>query len=294
MRKTAQQSAPETVSEDRWWTTAITNRKPVVDFQFREMFEFRDLYLLFVRRDFVALYKQTILGPLWYIIEPLTTTVVFTLVFGRIANISTEGVPHLPYYMSGVIVWNYFAESLRTTSGTFTQHAGIFAKVYFPRIIVPLSTVTSGLIKFSIQMGIFLCFWAYYLAAGEGMNPGPWIAYVPLLIFQILITGLAIGLIISSLTAKYRDLFYLVGFGVQVWMYATPIVYPLTVIPEQYQIFYFFNPMTAVVENFRFAFLGVGSLDPLMMAIGWSVSIVLFVSGLLMFNRSARSFIDTV
>ncbi|MCR9140710.1 MAG: ABC transporter permease [bacterium] len=294
MQDTINQGTPEDESGERWWTTAITSKKPLVDFQFREMFEFRDLYMLFVRRDFVALYKQTVLGPLWYIIEPLTTTVVFTLVFGRIANISTEGVPHLPYYMSGVIVWNYFAESLRTTSGTFTQHAGIFAKVYFPRIIVPLSTVSSGLIKFFIQLMIFLAFWAYYLYAGEGIRPGPWIAYVPLLIFQIMITGLAVGLVVSSLTAKYRDLFYLVGFGVQLWMYATPVVYPLTVIPEQYHIFFYFNPMTAVVENFRYAFLGVGSVNSLMMTISWSVSVVLFVFGLLMFNRSARSFIDTV
>lgn len=284
----------EVAVDERWWTTAISSRKPVVDFQFREMFEFRDLYLLFVRRDFVAQYKQTILGPLWYIIEPLTTTVVFTLVFGRIANISTEGIPHLPYYMSGVIVWNYFAESLRTTAGTFTQNAGIFAKVYFPRIIVPLSTVTSGLIKFTIQFGIFLSIWSYYMYTGDALKPGIWIAYAPFLIFQVLLTGLAIGLIVSSMTAKYRDLFYLVGFGVQLWMYATPIVYPLTIIPEQYHIFYYLNPMTAVIENFRYGFLGVGSINAVMMATSWSISTLLFIFGLLMFNRSARSFIDTV
>ena len=281
-------------SNSQWWTTTITSRKPMVDFQFREIFEFRDLFFLFVRRDFVALYKQTILGPIWYIVEPVTTTLVFTLVFGTIANISTEGIPHLPYYMSGVILWNYFAEGLRTTSNTFTQHAGIFAKVYFPRIIVPLSTVTSGLAKLLIQIVIFLGVWLYYLNADAPYRLDLWILYVPLLIFQVLITSLSVGLIISSLTAKYRDLFYLVGFGVQLWMYATPIVYPLTEIPEQYQFLYYMNPMTAVIENFRYAFLQVGSVDSTMMLISWSITAVLAIFGLLMFNRAARSFIDTV
>jgi len=218
--------------------------------------------MLFVKRDFVAFYKQTILGPLWFLLQPLFTTIVFTIIFGRIAKISTDGLPQMLFYMCGIVLWNYFADCLNKTSDTFVSNAGIFGKVYFPRLTVPVSIVITNLITFAIQFLLFLAFWAYFYLEGAAIKASLWILATPFLLLQMAALGLGLGILISSLTTKYRDLRYVVGFGVQLWMYATPIVYPMSQIPEKWQWLYAMNPMAAIVETARFAFLGAGSVRP--------------------------------
>jgi lipopolysaccharide transport system permease protein len=249
---------------------------------------------MLIKRDFVAVYQQTILGPLWYFVQPILTTLTFTIVFGNIANISTDGLPQLLFYMSGIIGWNYFSECLNATSSTFSANASIFGKVYFPRLIVPVSIVVSNLIKFSIQFVLFLLFIAYFLSKDAPINPNLTILLTPLLLLLMAGLGLGFGIIISSLTTKYRDLKFLVTFGIQLLMYATPVIYPLSELPEKYRIYIEANPMTPVIETFRYAYLGAGSYN--LMHLGYSflfMVVVLFIA-LLIFNKVEKSFMDTV
>ncbi len=276
------------------WTLVIKPTTGWFDINLTDLYHYWDLLFMLIKRDFVAVYQQTILGPLWYFIQPVLTTITFTIVFGNIANISTDGLPQLLFYMSGIIGWNYFSECLNATSSTFSANASIFGKVYFPRLIVPISIVISNLIKFSIQFVLFLLFMLYFLNQDAPINPNITIILTPLLLLLMAGLGLGFGIIISSLTTKYRDLKFLVTFGVQLLMYATPVIYPLSELPEKYRIYVAANPMTPVIETFRYAYLGAGSYD--IMHLGYSfvfMMVVLFIA-LLIFNKVEKSFMDTV
>lgn len=276
------------------WDKIIRPRNGWFDVHPGEIWKYRDLVGLFVWRDFVSVYKQTILGPLWYIIQPLLTTLVFTVIFGKVAHLPTSGLPPFLFYLSGVIAWKYFGDCLNSTSNTFVANANLFGKVYFPRIAVPISIVISNLIAFGIQFLLFLAFFFYYWANSALIHPQPLLLLLPILVLQMAALGLGFGIIVSSMTTRYRDLTQLVGFGVQLWMFATPVVYPSSSVPQQWHWILVVNPMASVIEAFRYAFLGAGSLD----LQNWLVSLattaaVLFV-GIILFSRVEKSFMDTV
>lgn len=265
------------------------------DLHLADLWRCRDLIMLFVRRDFVSVYKQTILGPFWYLIQPIMTTIVFTFVFGNIAKIPTDGLPPALFYFAGLTVWTYFSGCLNRTSNTLVNNAGIFGKVYFPRLAVPISVVISGLISLFIQMALFIGMLIYFIAQGVKIAVNPlYLLALPLLILQIAALGLGFGIIISSLTTKYRDLVQLVGFGVQLWMYATPIAYPSSQVPAKWQWVIAINPMTPAVEIFRYMFLGVGSINPLQIAQSAVSTMVILFIGIILFSRVEKSFMDTV
>jgi homopolymeric O-antigen transport system permease protein len=276
------------------WTTVICPQHPWFKFDLRELWQYRDLIQLFVRRDFVALYKQTVLGPLWFILQPLFTTLVFTVIFGKIAKIPTDGLPQFLFYFAGTVCWSYFAECLNQTSQTFLANAGIFSKVYFPRLAVPLSKVISNIFKFFIQFAMFLIFLFYFYQKGAPVHTNLWVMALPLIVLQMAILGIGCGLIVSALTTKYRDLSLVVTFGVQLWMFATPVVYPLSQIPEKYRIYFALNPMTSVVEGFRAAFLGAGSLSPPYYLLGVLITLAICFVGIVLFNRIEKTFVDTI
>jgi len=286
-------STPER-EDNPHWTTVIRPWNPWFKFDLLGIWRYRDLIRLFVRRDFVALYKQTILGPIWFIIQPLFTTIVFTLVFGKIAKIPTEGVPDFLFFFSGNVVWGYFSGCLTSTSSTFTANAGLFGKVYFPRLTAPISSVISKIPQFAIQFGLFISFYLYYYAVNAAIVPNIWILIIPLLILQMAFLSLGIGILISSLTTKYRDLDFAIVFGIQLWMYATPIVYPLSQIPERFQKYFSLNPMTAIVETFRYAFFGKSVITTIDMVISWFITLCILLAGMILFNRVEKVFMDTV
>lgn len=281
-------------SESPEWTEVIRPVSGWFDLHLNELWRYRDLIMLFVRRDFVSVYKQTILGPLWYLIQPVFTTIVFTVIFGKVANIPTDGIPQPLFYLSGIVAWQYFSGCLNKTSSTFVGNAGIFGKVYFPRLTVPLSVVISNLVSFAIQLLLFGGVILYYLAQGAAISLQWSVLLVPLLILQMAALGLGFGIIVSSLTTKYRDLTQLVGFGVQLWMYASPVVYPTSMIPEKYRWLMALNPMAPIIEAFRYAFLGVGTVNVGSMAISAVMTVVILVIGIILFSRIEKSFMDTV
>lgn len=283
-----------TSSESKHWDTIIKPTAGIFDINLKEIWKYRDLLLLLVRRDFVAVYKQTILGPLWFFIQPIFTTIIFTVVFGRVAQISTDGLPQILFYMSGITMWNYFADCLNKTSNTFTSNANIFGKVYFPRVIVPISVVVSNLIKFGIQFLLLLIFWVYYYGQGADIQLQNEIWLLPFLVLLMAAMGLGLGMIFSSMTTKYRDLTFLLTFGVQLLMYASPVIYPLSTLPEKYKIFILANPMTAIIETFRYIFLGTGGFKWIHLSYSIGFTIVVLVLGLLIFNQVQKSFMDTV
>ena len=261
------------------------------------IWEYRDLLSLLVRRDFVSKYKQTVLGPLWFIIQPLFTTLVFTVLFGNVAKIPTDGLPPTLFYLVGMLGWNYFANTFNSTSTTLVTNAGLFGKVYFPRLVVPLSTVISNLFAFGIQLAVLLVFWVYFkwfTAAGAQFGMRWQLILLPLLVLQIGGLSLGVGLWMSAFTAKYRDFTHLSGFLVQLWMYATPVIFPLSIIPERWRWLVVLNPMTMPVEALKYVFLGQGSVDVGYLVISVVVSTVLLLSGLLIFQKVERNFVDTV
>ena len=265
------------------------------DLHLGDLWRYRDLIMLFVWRDFVSVYKQTVLGPLWYLLQPIMTTLVFTFIFGTIAKIPTDGMPPVLFYFAGLTVWSYFAGCLNRTSGTFVNNAAIFGKVYFPRLSVPVSVVISGLIGFFIQFALFAVILIFYILKGAVIAFNPlYLLLFPLLIIQIAALGLGCGIIVSSLTTKYRDLTQLVSFGVQLWMYATPIVYPMSQIPEKWQWLYALNPMASIIETFRYAFLGSGTVNLQHLAISAGMTLLIFFVGIVLFSRIEKSFMDTV
>ena len=277
------------------FTEIIKPKRSLFDLRLKEVWHYRDLLRMFVRRDFVATFKQTILGPAWFFIQPLLTTLMFTLVFGNIAGISTDGMPKLLFYLSGLTIWNYFSESFTKTSNVFTANASLFGKVYFPRLIMPLAIVTSGLLRFGVQLLLFLAFWVYYLITlPDVVHPNATIALVPLLIIMMAGFALGAGIIFSSLTTKYRDLAMLIAFGVTLMMYATPVIYPLNAVPQQFRFIVQANPLSPIVETFRYAFTGSGvfSWASLAYSLGWMF--FLLFAGTIVFNKVEKTFMDTV
>ena len=276
------------------WTIIIKPKTGWFDINLKELIQYKDLIVMFVKRDFKTMYKQTILGPLWIIINPLMTTLMFTIVFGNIANISTDGMPQIVFYMLGTTVWTYFSSCLTKTSSTFTGNAAIFGKVYFPRLVTPISTVISGLINFGVQFLMFLGFMAYFMIKGSPIEPNLWILITPLLLVQLAALALGFGIIISSMTTKYRDLAVLVTFGVQLWMYATPVVYPASQIGGKLKTLMMLNPVSPIVESFRYAFLGSGSIPWNYLGISVVTTLVVLFAGVVLFSRVEKTFMDTV
>ncbi len=280
---------------DEDWTLIIQPQRHLLDLRLGELWRYRDLILLFVRRDFVSAYKQTVLGPLWYLIQPLLTTITFTFIFGRVASLPTDGLPQFLFYMSGTVVWGYFAACLVKTSETFVANANLFGKVYFPRLAVPISVLISSLITFLVQFAMFIGFTVWFALRGTEIHPDwLWIALSPLLVLIMAGLGLGFGVIVSSLTTKYRDLRYLVQFGVTLMMYATPVIYPASAIPVQYRWIINLNPMTPIIEAFRFAYLGAGTVHPLQLAYSIGFTLVALFLGSIIFNRVEQTFMDTV
>lgn len=278
--------------EKQWTTIKVGNGW--FDIHLSELIKYKDLIFLFVRRNFVTMYKQTILGPLWVILNPLITTLMFTVIFGNIAKMPTDGVPQFIFYMAGTTAWGYFANCLNATSNTFVTNAGIFGKVYFPRLTVPVSVVITNLIQFGIQFVMFVAFAVYFYFKGSEINPNLWVLYTPVLVLQMALLGLGFGIIVSSLTTKYRDLTILVSFGVQLWMYATPIVYPVSQVPEKWRGLYLLNPMASVVETFRYAYLGSGNIRVFNIILSLAVTVIVLVIGVILFSRVEKNFMDTV
>jgi lipopolysaccharide transport system permease protein len=274
--------------------STITPRRYILDFKLNEIWNYRDLFLLFVKRDITVTYKQTVLGPLWFFIQPLLTTLMFLLVFGRIAHISTGGIPPILFYLGGITVWNYFSECLRLTSDTFVKNASLFSKVYFPRIITPLSIVTSNLVKFAIQFCLFLGVFMYYFFTNSNIHPNISLLLLPVYIVTLAIMSLGFGLIISAMTTKYRDLTFLIQFGIQLWMYATPVIYPLSQIPEKFRWIILGNPVSHIVEAFKFGFTGTGDFYPMGIIYSIFFSMFLVLTGIAIFNRTEKAFLDTV
>ena len=276
------------------FTTQITSKRSWFDLNLRELWRYRDLIVLFVRRTFVSQYKQTILGPAWAIIQPLLTTVVLTVVFGNIAGLAPAGVPSFAFYLCGSIAWGYFSACLTTTASTFTANAAILGKVYFPRLVMPVSSVISQLISFAIQFCFFLAFLLYYWFSGQNVQPSLWVLLTPVLLAHMALLSLGCGVIISALTTKYRDLAMVVSFGVQLWMYATPVAYDVSVIPERLMGLYMLNPVSPIITLFRYAFLGIGQPYWGAYAISCAVTAVVLFVGILLFNRVEKTFMDTV
>jgi lipopolysaccharide transport system permease protein len=276
------------------WTMILRPKRNLLDVNLHELWQYRDLIMLFVKRDFVSKFKQTILGPLWFIIQPLLTTIMFTIIFGNIAGISTSGIPKMLFYMTGIVGWTYFSTCLNDTSQTFIKNASIFGKVYFPRLALPISVVISNLVSFVIQFLFLLAFLAYFMITGSDVSPNINVLWLPFLVLLMAGLGLGFGIIISSLTTKYRDLTHLVTFGVTLWMYATPIIYPLSEIPEKYQMLVIANPMTPVVETFKTALLGVGVINYWQILYSFCFTICLLAIGVVIFNKVEKTFMDTV
>jgi len=276
------------------WSFVIQPRRRWLDINLRELYQYRDLIWLLVNRDFVTVYKQTILGPAWFVLNPLFTTIVFTFVFGGLAKIPTDGVPQTLFYYGGTMLWGYFAACLNTAADTFSSNSGLFGKVYFPRLILPLSKIFSNLISVGIQFLTLICFYFYYVATGAPVRPTWWVFALPLLLMQLAALGTGFGMIISALTTKYRDLRQLVTFGITLWMYATPIVYPLSQVPQKYKWIMIVNPVTVPIEEFRHAMYGVGGLPDLNVMISAIVSIAVVLAGLVLFNHVERTFVDVI
>ncbi len=280
--------------ENEEWNLVIKPKRHLLDIDFKDIWKYRDLIVLFVRRDFVAKYKQTVLGPLWFLIQPILTTLMYLIVFGNIAKISTDGLPKMLFYLSGIVGWTYFSTCLTTTSNTFIANAGIFGKVYFPRLTLPISIVISNLVQFFIQLLLLGAFMLYFGLTGANFQPNIYILLLPALVILMAALGLGFGIIISSLTTKYRDLTNLVSFGVQLWMYATPVIYPLSTIPEDYRIYLLANPLTPIIETFRYALLGAGTLNWMHLLYSLGFTIVVLTLGVLLFNKVEQTFMDTV
>jgi len=277
-----------------YWTEIIKPRAGLLKLQLAEIWKYKDLLTMLVRRDFVSTYKQTILGPIWFFIQPLLTTVTFILIFGNIARISTDGLPMTLFYMAGITLWNYFSDCLNKTATVFKDNSNIFGKVYFPRIIMPLSIIVSNLVRFGIQFSLFICFWIYYLSIGANVHPNLYILLVPFLVILMAILALGSGMLISAMTTKYRDLVFLLTFGVQLLMYATPVIYPMSAMPEKYKLLISVNPLSSIVEAFRYAFTGSGQFNWLGLFYSNCFALVLLFFGTLVFNKVERSFMDTV
>ena len=275
--------------------TEIKPQKAWLDVDIKGLWRYRDLYRMYIRRDIVTMYKQTILGPLWYLIQPVMTTIIYMFVFGGLAGISTDGIPQPLFYMAGITLWNYFQQCFTSCSNVFAANAGVFGKVYFPRLVVPLSSVTSHLIRLLIQFLMFLAIYIYYIASGQFSFSFSFSFFLaPVLIMMVGLHAMSWGLIISSWTTKYRDLNFLIGFGVQLLMYATPVIYPLSFAPAQYRTLLSINPLTPIFEAFKYSCLGVGTFDATGLLYSTLFLLVTLFLSVLIFNRTEQRFMDTV
>lgn len=283
------------VSEDlSEWSEVLTPDRGWFDFRLGELWRYRDLVIRFFRREVVSSYKQTVLGPFWFIIPPIINTAVFTVIFGNIGRISTDGVPGFLFYMLGVTAWGYFSSCLTRAAVTFTNNSAIFGKVYFPRLVMPISTIFANLLTFTIQFGVFLAFFAFYWWHGANVHPNWRVIILPFLLIQMAALGLGIGCIVSALTTRYRDFAFMVQFGTQLWMYGSCVVYPLSQIPKEWRMLFILNPMVPIIESFRFAFLGGGIVEIWHLAVSGATTLILLFLGLVMFSRAEKTFMDTV
>jgi lipopolysaccharide transport system permease protein len=283
------------VEED--WDIEITPANSLFDLKLKDVWHYRDLLFLLVRRDFVAFYKQTILGPIWFFVQPIVTILMYTVVFGNLAGIPTDGIPKPLFYLAGTIIWNYFADCLTKTSTVFKDNAGLMGKVYFPRLIMPLSIVLSNLIRFAVQLVLFIVLMVFYWAKGALIVPNELVLLFPLLIILIAAQGLGLGMITSAVTTKYRDLSFIISFGVPLLMYTTTVIYPLSEVLKKYQNYSWFiklNPVTAVIETFRYGFLGKGSFTWGLLGISSLITVVILFLGIVIFNKVEKNFVDTV
>lgn len=282
------------MSTNNEYTFVIKPKRSLWDVNLRELWQYRDLLMLLVKRDFISVYKQTILGPVWFFIQPLLTTVTFTIIFGMVAKIPTGGIPEMLFYLTGITFWNYFSSCLTSTSNTFVTNASVFGKVYFPRLIVPLSVVISNLMKLAIQFVLLIVVWGYYLLFTDTIHPQLSLAFMPVILLLFALMGLGFGLIFSAMTTKYRDLSFLIAFGIQLLMYASAVIYPVSVVAPDKQWILFLNPLIPLMEAIKFSFLGEGILDWAYIAYSSVFTILVLVIGVLVFNKVEKGFIDTV
>ncbi|NQY29495.1 MAG: ABC transporter permease [Flavobacteriaceae bacterium] len=285
------------MNTEKKWLDVITPNQKLINFNFKETWKYRDLLLLFVKRDVITVYKQTVLGPLWYLIQPLFTSVIFTLIFNNVAGIETGTIPPFLFNLAGITTWNYFRECLTATSDTFKKNENIFGKVYFPRIIMPLSVIISNLLKFGIQLLVFLVFYIYYFFIGNIVQPSTAILFFPLLVLCMGMLGLGLGMIISSMVTKYRDLTFLVSFGVQLLMYMSAVMYPISLIKEklvEYAWAVEYNPMAHIIEAARYMLLGEGEISVFGLLYTAIVTLVILMMGIVIFNKTEKTFIDTI
>lgn len=280
--------------ENEEWTEVIGSQTRWLSINWLEIWLYKDLLYMLVKRDFVTFYKQTILGPLWFIFQPIIMTFTYVIIFGNIAGISTDGVPQFLFYLSGITLWAYFSESLNKVSTVFKDNANMFGKVYFPRLIMPMSIVVSGLIKLGIQFGIFLVILSYYYLFKGNVQPNLWALAVPLLIFLLALQSLGLGMIISSMTTKYKDLVFLVTFGIQLFMFVTPVIYPSSILPSNFKFIFELNPLTGIFECFRYGFLGAGAFEPTMLIYSGFTALGIFFIGTIIYNKVEKDFMDTV
>jgi len=289
-----QPAPPQTPADMKQWTTVITARANILHIPFREIWEYRELVMRLVHRDFVSRYKQTVLGSAWYVIQPLFTSLMFTLVFNKIAKISTGEIPPMLFFMAGTVCWGYFSSCVTNTATTFSSNAGLFDKVYFPRLVVPISQLIVNLIGFGMQMGMFFAFYLYYYWQGAPIGMGWRIIVLPVLLFQMAALGLGVGCMVSAVTTRFRDLQIMLGFFMQLWMYASCVVYPLSLVPENYRWIYSLNPMVFIIEAFRFSFMGQGTVYLIQLVVSMAVGIVVIFLGLILFNKMERTCVDLV
>ena len=275
------------------WDITITASGGKIDLQLKDLWHYKDLLTLFVKKDIVTVYKQTILGPIWFLIQPLFTTLIYVVIFGGVAKIGTDGIPPVLFYLGSVTLWNYFSETLSITSKTFTENASVFGKVYFPRIILPLSKVISGLVKFLIQFSLFIAVWLFYWLGKGTLTPNWHILLFPVLLATMGILSLGFGILITSMTTKYRDLAFLVAFGVQLLMYATPVIYPISKIKD-HQLLLWLNPLSSLFETFKYAFIGKGTLSYFWLSYSILFSLFTLLIGIIVFNKVEKRFMDTV
>ena len=279
---------------DEWWTAIIDSRKTLFSFPWKELWDYRDLIYLLFYRDFTSTYKQTILGPLWYWVQPFLQTMVMTLVFSGVGKIPTDGIPPFLFYLSGMACWTFFADCLNKASVTFTTNAYLFGKIYFPRLVSPIATVGMCLVNFCMVFSLFLLTYFIFMLRGTPIHPDWRLIALPVLVLQMTLIGMGVGFVVTALTTRYKDLAVVVGFGTQLWMYGSCVVFPLTQIPARFRPFMALNPMVTVIESFRFAFFGVGTVFLWQLITSFIVTLVIFVVGLVLFNKVERTFTDTI
>lgn len=284
----------KTTTENKQWDMILQPKNKFLDLKIRELIHYRDLILLFIKRDFTTAYKQTVLGPLWYVVQPLISTIMYTFIFGNLAQIGTDGVPYLLFYYAGTMLWTYFTGCLNSASSVFTNNSSVFGKVYFPRLTVPISTTVGQMIKLGIQFLTLAVFYIYYICTGSPVHTSWWALAFPLLVLWIGFLGTGIGMAVSALTTKYRDLTQLMSFGLSLAMYATPVVYPLSEAPVKLAWVFYINPVSAPIELFRIWFYGAGYVPPLMVLISLGETFLFFFLGLILFNKNERTFIDVI